>query len=303
MDGDTFQLQFQRQLLLRSPSFSMKFEQALEKLEAEEGAHAELSQKTTDDATHFSDGYESLGQLDDSKQWTKKINNIVINERFDFSQVSDTPAVEPTSTGQSTSFGFVGTSYTLLQEKEQLKKLKAQSPLHQRGSPSDPAEILQLKNSIPTYRDESLPKVYQCKPIHHAVKYNGAPKDWTCVDAAIKQHYGQCSCQHLTNPEFLEKYLEGGYELCITEFPYLCLTYPQLISDNTAFNYGLSSIMSDMTSVKQPWMSMLTFMTVCSFTWLFSNSSDWMALFRLHMRLSTRAFWNVDMRRIILEVY
>ena len=65
------------------------------------------------------------------------------------------------------------------------------------------------------------------------------------MDAAIKQHYGQCSCQHLTNPDFLEKYLEGGYDLCISEFPYLYLNYPQLVSDNTAFYYGLASVMSD----------------------------------------------------------
>jgi hypothetical protein len=83
MDGNTFQLQFQRQLLLRSPRFFMKFEHALEKLEAEDVAHAKLSRKMTDDATHFSDGYESLGQLNNSKQWTKKIDNIVINEHFD----------------------------------------------------------------------------------------------------------------------------------------------------------------------------------------------------------------------------
>jgi hypothetical protein len=157
MDGDMFQLQFQRQLLLRSPSFFMKFEQALEQLEATDEAHAKLSRKTTDDATHFSDGYESLGQLDDSKPKTKKIQNIDITDRFDFSQVSDTP-IEPNSTSRRTSFGFVGTSDTLIKKKERLKRIEIQSPLHRKGNTSDPAEILRLKNSIPTnlYRRSTI---------------------------------------------------------------------------------------------------------------------------------------------------
>ena len=121
-----------------------------------------------------------------------------------------------------------------------------QSPYTRRGRPSDSGERIRLQNPDPSYRDSNeYPKIKDRGTIHHSVKFNGDPSDWPRVDILIQQHFGQHGCEYLTNPRFLETYLNGGYEACMEKNPYLYLNYPQLVSDNSAFYFALSSVMYD----------------------------------------------------------
>ena len=153
MDGDSFQRLYKRQLTLRTPSVLKEVQHTLHVLETKDEEQEKRDREKSDDATHFSDVCESLAQLNKPKTRTlltkkddnaivdktvefdqaKKADNVVVDKTLDFSQVTDTPVDDRASRGRRTSFGFVGTSDTLIKKKEYLKKIESQSPLHRKG--------------------------------------------------------------------------------------------------------------------------------------------------------------------------
>ena len=236
-----------RQYAVRWKGAVKAIERARQEQEALDMKHEALIQSALEDdsSTYHSNIVNTPPPGDIADEDTEAAGNRD-GRKLDFSEITDTLVSETGLPERRTSFGFAGTSDDLRKKKKILQRIETQSPLHRKGSINDPVEEKRLQNSDPSYRDPNLyPKIRERKPIHYTIKYSGLPTDWPRCDAAIKQHFGQCNCPHLTLPDFLETYLDGGYDACLDKYPHLYLNRPQLVADNTGFYYALSSVMND----------------------------------------------------------